>query len=306
MTEPERARTREDDDTTEFAIQGAAATAPRVRDRLSLMVLGGPQRGAILTIDQNDVVLGRGEAATLRFDDSGASRAHARIFQRDRKWMLEDLGSRNGTWVAGRSVDVPTELREGDRIQIGNGVLLKVTLQDPIEHEATRRIYESAMRDQLTRSYNRRFADERLAAEVSFAHRHGTPLSLLLLDVDEFKRVNDTLGHPAGDAVLRVLGAALQRTVRTEDVVARWGGEEFVVIARGIDARNAYIFAERIRKTIAALSIPWETRPLRVTVSVGVATMDAVSGIVSQAALLEAADKALYRAKAGGRNRVSS
>ena len=306
MNEPNRTRRREDDDTTEIPIHGAATTAPRVRDRLSLMVLGGPQRGAILAVDQKEAVLGRGEGATLRFDDAGASRAHARIFLRDRAWMIEDLGSRNGTWVAGRSVDAPTELREGDRIHIGNAVLLKVTLEDATEHEASRRIYESAMRDPLTRSYNRRFADERLAAEVSFAQRHGTPLSLMILDVDEFKRVNDTLGHGAGDAVLRVLAGALSRTVRVEDVVARWGGEEFVVIARGIDARNAFIFGERIRKTIAALSIPWETAPMRVTVSVGVATMQAGSSIVTQAALLEAADQALYRAKAAGRNRVSS
>jgi diguanylate cyclase (GGDEF)-like protein len=106
-------------------------------------------------------------------------------------------------------------------------------------------VYEAALRDPLTRAYNRRYFDDRLFSELSFARRHGAPLGLLMVDLDHFKRINDVYGHQAGDVVLRVVAATIQRLMRPEDVVARYGGDEFVVIARGTTLRNAEILAER-------------------------------------------------------------
>ena len=283
------------------ALNPLAASA--ARDRLTLVVLSGGASGRSIPVDDTGVTFGRGRVSDLRFEDSGLSRRHARVFRHEDQWFIEDLGSTNGTWLGGRPLRGPTALREGDRVQAGKSVLLRVTFQDSTEQEAACQMYESAVRDPLCRVYNRRYLNERLEAEMAYALRHRTPLSAILVDVDHFKRVNDTKGHLAGDAVLRVMGTALKRMVRAEDLVARYGGEEFAIVTRGIDPRNTMILAERIRRSIGSLSIPWEAGRLRITVSVGVATLCEGRDYPTVDALLAAADEALYEAKRSGRNR---
>jgi diguanylate cyclase (GGDEF)-like protein len=162
----------------------------------------------------------------------------------------------------------------------------------------------SALRDSLTKLFNKRYFLDRLDAELKFAQRHRTAVSLLLLDLDHFKKVNDTLGHLAGDAVLATIAAALSKAVRNEDVVARYGGEEMAIILRAISIEPAMAMAERMRKVVEAAAIPFDGKDLRVTVSVGVAEYPNTPATQIDE-LIEAADKALYRAKDGGRNRVS-
>jgi len=299
-TAPITARERDDETTRIRCVRPPSAVR---RDRCTLTVLAGPLPGRVVAVDRDSLVLGRCEEADVHLDDRGLSRTHVRIFRRQDTWYVEDLDSTNGTWVQGDRLCGARQLAEGDRIQLGEGVLLKTSLQDALEQQATRRLYESAVLDPLTRVHNRRYLDERLEEELAFAQRHHTCLSLLLLDIDHFKRINDTLGHQAGDAVLRVVAGTLHKMIRTEDLVARYGGEEFVVVARGIDAANAMIFAERIRRLVAGLSIPWEGRPVHVTVSIGVATFSVERRYGRSTDLVEDADRALYRAKESGRNR---
>jgi diguanylate cyclase (GGDEF)-like protein len=170
------------------------------------------------------------------------------------------------------------------------------------------RLYEQAERlattDGLTGLSNRRHFNAQLAARSREAERYRKPLSLLLLDIDHFKKVNDAHGHPAGDAVLRGVALVAQKEARETDLSARYGGEEMALILPETDARGALVMAERIRAAVAAAQHPTESGALRVTVSVGVATSP--SDGESPEALLEAADKALYRAKQGGRNRVEA
>ena len=161
----------------------------------------------------------------------------------------------------------------------------------------------SATTDGLTQLANRRHLDRRLAEEVERAHRYDAPLSVLLFDVDHFKRVNDEHGHAAGDAVLRALGQHLRDSVRIMDLTARYGGEELVVLAPSTPADSARVLAERLRVGIAALAIETGDATLSVTVSIGVATLTPAQG---GAALLAAADAALYEAKKSGRDRVVS
>jgi two-component system, cell cycle response regulator len=299
-----------DEDTTQVITLGEGPRSTRPvpkRDRCTLTMLSGPTTGSLYTVaDDEDLLVGRGSEASARVQDAGLSRLHARVWREAESYKIEDLGSTNGTYVNGRRLDDAQVLKEGDRIQMGGTVMFRVHLQDAVEQEATRRLYESAVRDALTQTHNRRYLDERLQAEFAFARRHLTPLSVLLIDLDHFKRINDTLGHLAGDAVLRVVATALQRMLRTEDVVARYGGEEFCVLARGTDARNAMIVGERIRRMVEGLQIPWEGKPVRVTLSVGVATMDETHPFGSVQALVGAADAALYRAKQAGRNRCAT
>jgi two-component system cell cycle response regulator len=158
-----------------------------------------------------------------------------------------------------------------------------------------------ATTDPLTGLANRRALANALRIEIAHARRHGSPLSIALLDVDHFKSVNDVHGHPAGDQVLAAIGQLLRRELRSPDVPARWGGEEFVVILRHTDAAGSVIASERIRKAIEELVICVADKKIPVTASIG-ATEFSPSDTLEQ--LVDRADRAMYRAKTGGRNRV--
>jgi diguanylate cyclase (GGDEF)-like protein len=172
------------------------------------------------------------------------------------------------------------------------------------EEKSLRRMYEAALRDGLTGVFNRKHLEERLDAEIAYAHRRQTELSVVMLDVDHFKRVNDTYGHLAGDAVLKGVAETLLRTIRSEDVLGRYGGEEFVVVTRGIAVTGAHLLAERLRATLAATKIPFGPTLLTLTASAGVASLGCCGGRTDKTTLLSVADARLYRAKQAGRNRV--
>ncbi len=288
------------------SMQSSVRVAAATRDRCSVTVLGGAATGALAVMNGDTLVVGRGAECDLQIDDPGLTRRHLQIVRRGNERILEDLGSRNGTFVDGELLSRPRAVQDGARVHIGRDTVLRIGLHDALEEEAQRRLYDSAVRDTLTRLYNRRYLDERLHAEVAYAVRHRSPLSVLVIDVDHFKRVNDSLGHLAGDAVLRLTAAVLVRMVRTEDLVARWGGEEFMVLARGTGLRNAHIFADRMRRAIEQMEIPWEGKTLRITVSIGVAAIEGQATRIEPAVLIAVADRALYEAKRGGRNRVVS
>lgn len=157
-----------------------------------------------------------------------------------------------------------------------------------------------ALLDGLTGLWNRAYFDERLAAECHVAVRHGRGVALVLVDVDHFKRLNDTHGHPFGDDVLRQVGQVLSGEMRQGDHACRYGGEEFALILRETDLAGARTVAERVRARIEALALRRGATPVPVTASLGVA-----AGLTEPARLIQAADEALYAAKHGGRNRVA-
>jgi diguanylate cyclase (GGDEF)-like protein len=176
-------------------------------------------------------------------------------------------------------------------------------LTDALE-AAKRRLAELAETDALTGLPNRRSFDLVHAAELERARRYRRPLSLLVIDVDHFKRINDARGHPAGDEVLRAVAEALAASVRRSDRVCRYGGEEFVVVAPETIGDGAGQLGERLRAVVAGLVVPIAGDPVRVTVSVGVATWDVTDPRPDGTALLARADQALYEAKQTGRDRV--
>jgi len=274
------------------------------KDRAVLFVLRGPQHGATFRLYRQSTVVGRGEGADVRLTDDAISREHARLTLEDDGVYLEDLGSRNGTTVGDHPVTARRRLGDGDHIWFGANTIVKFALMSELEEEALRTLQELSLRDSLTRAYNRRYLDDRLQSELSFARRHGTDLSLLLLDIDHFKAVNDRFGHQAGDAVLKLVATSIQRMLRPEDTLARYGGEEFVVIARGTSLRNAQILGERIRKQIRELELEVSAGVIKVTTSVGVASATTQALYDSPAAMIQAADEALYEAKTHGRDRV--
>jgi diguanylate cyclase (GGDEF)-like protein len=181
------------------------------------------------------------------------------------------------------------------RLEIAERIL-KVHAQLARQNE---RLAELAAVDELTGTKNRRRFREDLDLLFAQAQRLGSPLSLIMLDLDQFKQYNDAFGHPAGDEILQRLGTTLRSTLRNHDVVARYGGEEFVVLLPGTDEHEAMEVAERLRRSIAGGD--WPRR--QVTASLGVATIGAQTS--SASALVEQADQAMYHSKQAGRNRAT-
>jgi diguanylate cyclase (GGDEF)-like protein len=170
---------------------------------------------------------------------------------------------------------------------------------------ANTQLSQMAMTDPLTGMPNRRAFEEALARDLSRAERHGGAVTLILVDADHFKKVNDTFGHQGGDAVLKALSEVLRESTRTSDIAARVGGEEFALILPQTDADNALVVAERVRVKFAVRKIAIDDgRTAKATVSLGVATAKAPGCRGLDRALYEAADRALYAAKASGRNCV--
>jgi diguanylate cyclase (GGDEF)-like protein len=160
---------------------------------------------------------------------------------------------------------------------------------------------ETALKDPVTGIQNRAALNTAMDREISLAHRHSAPLSVIMVDIDSFKKVNDSYGHLAGDAVLRVLAECLSQCVRGGDIVFRYGGEEFTVLLSNTDQAGAKLLADRIRTAVEKLQIRYDCLDIGITASLGVASFapgDSAEG------LLKRADQALYQAKQSGRNRV--
>jgi diguanylate cyclase (GGDEF)-like protein len=194
-------------------------------------------------------------------------------------------------------------LKDGDRVQVGTSTILKFCYQDVVEETFQKRLYESATRDPLVRTYNRQYLLDSLDAEFSYCSRNGLPLAMMMIDIDHFKPVNDRFGHLAGDYALREVAALIQKDLRSEDVLARYGGEEFAVLLRHADADRALAVAERIRRNLAASLLEYEGEEFSLTVSIGVATLSGRNH-ATPLDLVRAADGYLYRAKQAGRNRT--
>lgn len=275
--------------------------------RATLTVVSGFNAGQVFTLEDRETIIGRGREAQIKLEDAGVSRQHSRVVRAlDDTYVLEDMGSTNGTFVNGNRID-RAPISPGMQIQIGPNVNLSFTVLDELTERLARQLYESSTRDGLTRAYNRKYFSERLASEVAYSVRHVTKLSVVIFDIDFFKKVNDTHGHLAGDEVLRQVAVTVNRTIRTEDVFARFGGEEFVVLVRGIDHENTTRFAERLRRAVEKTAIAFEDKVLKVTISVGVSSLgEQGEGTASAEDLLLRADERLYRAKHEGRNRVCS
>ena len=281
-----------------------AALARRAkRQRPWLVIVSGSDSIGKMHPVEHRVVLGRSPQCHVKIEESGVSRQHAALERAaDGTVQIVDLGSRNGTFVNGEPVS-RARLQDGDKIQIGDTTTLRLSYQDALDEALQRHLYESATRDPLTRTINKRGFEEALAKEVAFARRHRRALSVVVLDVDHFKRVNDTYGHPAGDYVLRRLAEVLETTIRCEDVLARIGGEEFGVLLRDIVQESALACAERTRANVERSVFEIGGVRIPVTVSIGVGTL-LIDVHANGAALVASADRALYEAKRAGRNRV--
>ena len=292
-----------DDDDETTMVCNAIPEAP-ADEGVWLIVLAGRAVGRMFSLSPGEVVIGRSPANTVVLDDEGVSREHARIkVGEDGTYRIVDMDSRNGTFVEDVRVgSTPVQVREGDRIRFGPATIVKLGMANELESNVMVQLYNAATRDGLTGLFNKRFFFDQLEQEVAWHRRHGNPMSLIVLDVDFFKSVNTNFGHPGGDVVLAELSRRLVRTCRTEDILVRYGGEEFAVILRHTDPVQAMYLCERLRAAVGGRPFALPNTQLTVTISLGVATRsgDQLRGVE----LLDAADQALLRAKAAGRDRV--
>lgn len=293
-----------DDETLVTVERPAAAAAPAGESHACLTVLTGTAAGQMYRIPEGSTVIGRASNTELRIVEDGVSRRHARVHREGERVFIEDLGSVNGTFVNGEPLADPRALEEGDKIRIGPISVLRFAHHDELDERFHQGLVASALRDPLTRLFNKRYLLDRLDSELRFADRHKAALSLLMVDVDHFKELNDLHGHLAGDAVLAYLASVLQKSVRNEDLVARFGGEEFMIALRAVSIEQAAALGERLRQLVEGAVIRYRGRELRTTISIGAAGFPTTwAENVEQ--LVEAADQALYRAKHAGRNRVA-
>ena len=272
--------------------------------RACLIVIRGQSVGLLHELDPSRAsTIGRAADVDLTIEDVAVSRKHASVESGRDGFALLDLDSTNGIFVNGVRVKHHM-LRDGDRVQVGTTTILKFCYQDEVEASFQKQLYDSATRDALTKIYNRKFFLETLDVDFAHAHRNDTALSLILLDIDHFKNVNDTLGHLAGDEALVQVAILIQKALRTEDVLSRYGGEEFAVLLRFTSGQAAISIAERIREAVRDHTFKFEDHEFQLTVSIGVATIW-LKSYESPTDLIKDSDEHLYRAKQSGRNRVA-
>jgi len=271
-----------------------------------LILLSGPDSGRWYRLFPGVVRLGRSwDDCEVVIQNEGISRVHAEVSVRSgERVSVKDSGSTNGTHVnrvpVGRE---PAELRDGDKLQLGDSVTLKLAFQTALTAELHESMYSAAVRDGLTEVYNRAYLRARLTQELATAADGGTPLSVVMLDLDHFKTVNDTWGHAAGDQVLRTVAQRLQASVREDDILARYGGEEFVLVLPQTGLKPALRVAERLRHSIESEPVLHKGQWIPVTASLGVATTTK-ERVTPSEELVAQADANLYRAKTDGRNCV--
>ena len=284
----------------------AAVTAVKRRTTDSasaacLVVIYGVDLGRKFPLDREQFIIGRAEETDIQFDQESVSRSHARIVVRGENYVITDLGSTNGTYVNDRVIDDRT-LHDGDIVQIGQ-TIVKFLTGGNIEASYHEEIYRLTTTDALTQTYNKRFLIETLDREVSRARRYSRDVSLAMIDLDNFKRINDTYGHLAGDAVLRQVAAEIKGKIRRDDIFARYGGEEFAIVLPEQNLVRAATFGEKIRKLIERTSLTIDNKRVPVTISIGLAAREGEDDVD---ALIKRADDKLYAAKHAGRNCIRS
>ncbi len=267
----------------------------------ALVVIYGEELGRKYDLEDGKTIIGRSSKSDIQIDHDSVSRQHVKVTVEEGRVSIEDVGSTNGTFLNDASLDGKVGLRNNDLIKVGRTVF-KFIAHNNIEAAYHDEIYRLTTVDGLTQVHNRRYFDEAIERELSRCRRYGRALSLLLIDVDHFKRINDTFGHLAGDAVLKEVASAIQKRIRKEDLLSRYGGEEFAVLTPEIDHKGAQAMGEKVRKVIEKHEFSFDGEVIPVTISCGVATLGK-KGDEAQA-LVQRADEKLYEAKESGRNKV--
>ncbi len=269
----------------------------------AIVVITGKPLGKYFLISKEKMFLGRELNTDICIPETSISRKHSEFMVTENGVAVMDLGSTNGTFVNDVKLDalVPRILNEGDHVRCGN-TLFKFVREGQIETRAGLKNYDYST-DSLTGIFNRKAIVETIQEEFTKAKLRNTALSFILFDIDHFKKINDTYGHPAGDYVLKEICDLIKtKMIRQRDALGRYGGEEFALLLPQTNSQIAIDVAERIRSAIEKHCFLFEDKQILVTISLGVVALDSTSKTYND--LIALADKALYDAKNNGRNRV--
>ncbi len=268
----------------------------------ALLIIGGDLNGTIFDLVEPTVGIGRNADNIIALEFNGVSRYHFKLHVSGDSHILEDCGSKNGTYLNNKKIEGQTPLARADIIKIGSIALKYLPKGDP-ERLTYDKLNLEANTDKHTGCYNKTFFNNRIGLEVNKSKVTGDPLSLILFDLDHFKKLNDNYGHDAGDYVLKDMAAVIRANgIRDQDVFARYGGEEFVILLPKTNLKQSFEIAERLRKLIENKEFLYDGKRLPVTASVGVA--DYRQGVNTGTDLFKRADDAVYKAKDAGRNQV--
>ncbi len=276
-------------------------SGPPSTRRACLVQYSGSQVGKRFILDESEMIVGRHDEAHIQVKDISVSRRHARVVQKGAGWELEDLESANGTYVHEKRVNRDL-LKHGDMIRFGS-VVFKYFADGSSEGAFVDNIYRKATIDATTQVFNKQYLFDELESHFKVARSYGRPLCLIIFDLDFFKKVNDVHGHNAGDYILKECSQLAKGLVRKNDVLGRFGGEEFVIVLPDTEVKAAFELAERIRQKLAKYVFNFEGKALKQTISIGISQYE--SGMESTKELLEKADKKLYESKKTGRNRTT-
>ena len=247
------------------------------------------------------MTIGRDSANDLMLDLDDVSRHHARFSTEEDGWAAEDLGSTNGLQVNGVEIAGRTALRNGDLVKVGRAIF-KYISGGNIEALFHEEIYQLTVSDALTKIPNKRYLLDFLDREIARSARYRSPLTVVMLDIDHFKNLNDRFGHLAGDEVLTHLAGVISACIRREQLFARYGGEEFCLVLPELDPSQVEGLCESARQAVEGAKFGFLREEAGVTVSLGAAAFEPG---MTRTALLEAADSQLYQAKRRGRNQAA-
>lgn len=257
--------------------------------------------GKRFVLDRNPVHIGRGADNYIVLEGDSVSRRHAHLEKRSGRWFVVDDGSTNGTYLNEEQIVREQAMNNSDRLKVGPTIMKFLSGADA-EAKYHEEIYRMTIVDGLTQIHNKRYLYEALEREVLRARRHERPLSLLMFDIDFFKRINDQYGHLAGDYVLRELARVVQGRIRRDEVFARYGGEEFVIVLPETPLEGAASLGQNLRARVAEHTFVFQGEGIPVTVSIGAAVLTDQDKTATD--LVQRTDEKLYEAKRGGRNRV--
>lgn len=294
------------DDTTIVLtdIKSALASAEKeaAKRPAALLVVGGDLNGTLFDLKDEVITVGRNPDNSIALEFNGISRSHFKITRKELQHYIEDTESKNGTYVNNKKIDSSTMLTKGDVVKIGSIALKYLPIGDP-ERLTYDKLNLEANTDKHTGCFNKTYFNNKIMNEVNKSKVTGDPLSLVIFDLDHFKKLNDNYGHDAGDYVLKEMAQVIRAGgIREQDVFARYGGEEFVILLPKTNLKQAFEIAERLRKLIESHQFLYEGKKLPVTASIGVA--DYREGVMTGTDLFKRADEAVYKAKEAGRNNV--
>ena len=271
---------------------------------VSVTTISGPRTGLSFQIEpHSQITLGRSPDADIQVVDTGISRNHINIHFDGVSVIVKDLESANGTYINGAKLNGKVEIKNGDQISIGVSTVLKFSLNNQLDTEYKDYIEEQLSKDILTKAYNRKAFAHFLNSAFIAAKRDFSSICLFMIDVDNFKTINDTYGHQVGDRILQHISDKLIQTVRSADIVCRYGGDEFAIVCPNISSLQGLQLAEQVRTNVEAMQFTAGEKKLKTTLSIGVSNFpDNNIQCVSQ--LIAYADKAMYKAKRKGRNQI--